>query len=761
MSPHRKNRFPRRRSRRRGSILLLVIVFLTVLVLLATMLAYMSKLEAQSAENAALGVQARMSAVTGVAGARRFLAGYGGEPIAGTQSWARRQPLFSDPSETDALADTESADRAASPISVPTADPSASPTPTPIPSGHIAIDDQCARININAVQPYPATSRKTDHMPLVSPGVPAESLEALIALRLADTGREPSAARAMTQGILDARLGPDGWPGDGALRQGFEEFQTDLRRAPRGDDRPILNLGAAKTLAQMPEDLWKALEPFLTAFSSSPEIWSAPPSGRAAQRAPLNSAGARKIYETLRDAFPQAPPTLLKQFAVNLVDRRDADSLPTVYEDDVEPLPVMGYEKTVVVSEVCPDVMTPSRYGDNGEYIEIYNPLDEAVDLSGWTLNWQEGEMSLKGLLPPGGFLIVTDDIKDSNDPTPERDMAGMGSFYEVFKILPYSSKTLLVEEPDMNIPDISGTVRLFDAQRRPIDYLTYSDAAFDGINRGFQKIAPFARKGVPSLATPFEHGFDDPPTTYDCFCRDVLDERMNQPFETVAEVLTVPAMPPDQGERWIFPSVDFPGSTALGLGLLDCLTEKSVVAKESDSKDEILSFGRINLNTASRAVLSVLPGLDDALVERIVAYRERIETEDHATGFERVPFVSLSDFAANKDVWQGREAIDRLKSLMVLCPIATTRSTAFLITSTALIDRPRPGKDTRGLTCRALVNMVEGKTQVLAWEFVPPAREESLAVRGDLATQEEPRTDRTGGVWGKRVTGPAKTPNR
>jgi hypothetical protein len=766
----RQHLLPRHTDRRQGSILLLVIVFLTVLILLATMLAYTSKLEAQSAENAALSIQARMSAVSGVAGARRALAPYAGSPIAYTQDWARAASLFSPPSQ---LASSVVAPQSAT-AADKTKDEETTSAEKSVSPGHVEIEDLSARIDLNSVLPYATTPRAASNMPFVSSGVPAQSLEALIALRLAQTGRETSSARAMTQAILDARLGPDRQPGDGLSRpgRGFEEFQSDLRKKPRGDDRPILNLGDAKTLAQMPEDLWQTIEPLLTTFASSPDTWNAPSDAGETPRVSLNSADPRALYETLRKAFPQASSTLLKQFAVNLVDRRDSDSLPTPYKDDLEKLPIIGYEKTVVIGEVCADTITPSRYGDNGEYIEIFNPLDKSVDLTGWTLNWENGETKLGVVLPAGGYLVLTDDIKDSNDPTPERDLVGMGSFYEVFRILPFSSKTLLVEDSDMNIPDDSGMVRLVDPEGRLIDYLTYKDAAFNGINRGFEKLTPFVHQGVAHLATPFDHKMDVPSGPYERYCRDLLDERMNQPFASVAETLAVPALSPDAQGLWLFPSIDSPGSTALGLGVLDCLTEKDKDDSRADTENPgvvleresilgvsealtstgldalPLALGRINVNTATKPVLSVLPGLDDTLADKIVAYRQRIGAEALATGLERVPFVSLSDFAVNKEVWGDKAPIDRLKSLISLCPLVTTRSSAFVVSSTALIDGRNPTKDTAGLECRAVVHVNGDKTQVLAWEFVPPDKGKSVATENQSTLPTAVETPK-GAAWG------------
>ena len=70
---------------------------------------------------------------------------------------------------------------------------------------------------------------------------------------------------------------------------------------------------------------------------------------------------------------------------------------------------VVGVSAQVVINEVGWSGTIASGYD---EWIELFNPGEEAVDLSGWTLLIGEREMPLSGEIPAGGFFLLerTDD---------------------------------------------------------------------------------------------------------------------------------------------------------------------------------------------------------------------------------------------------------------------------------------------------------------------------------------------------------------
>lgn len=82
------------------------------------------------------------------------------------------------------------------------------------------------------------------------------------------------------------------------------------------------------------------------------------------------------------------------------------------WEEDAPPLPPEPKPFTkIVINEVFPN---PKEKGDLGEFIELYNPLLEEIDLSHWEIH--DASTSGKYVFPSGkkieslGFLVVTDE---------------------------------------------------------------------------------------------------------------------------------------------------------------------------------------------------------------------------------------------------------------------------------------------------------------------------------------------------------------
>jgi hypothetical protein len=114
------------------------------------------------------------------------------------------------------------------------------------------------------------------------------------------------------------------------------------------------------------------------------------------------------------------------------------------------------------------------------------------VNLAGWRLDWGAGSHTLTGTLPARGFLIVTNDLKNDQDKTPEENQTGMGSFYDVFRRLPNGTSEQILEVPELDLQNNSiGRVSLRDQAGHLIDYLTFRSAAFTGQNRDTARPPP------------------------------------------------------------------------------------------------------------------------------------------------------------------------------------------------------------------------------------------------------------------------------
>ncbi|NQU44756.1 lamin tail domain-containing protein [bacterium] len=744
---------------RQGSILLLVLVLLAVLTLMATTLLYVSRLEALAADNAGRSVQRRMATAGGIPAANQILAHTLGHP---TDMNSGTGDMFALSGDTRPAMASLSAKSAASP--------------------RLSVQDQSGLINLNAIRPYNPESGQAEFGTL-----PFAVLNDFLSKQAVKAGVDADLIPELTQALLRARYGPDGVPGTlGDIPQigpvqivesGLENssfsgilerrarrpgrvhlrqtsartpeipavsssfindfegrgFNLDIRDLPVGDDTPYLNLAQLRALPGMNDALYEAISPYLTPFSASYEIWY-DEEERPFLRAPLNELDVDRFYRLLRVLYPEGAERDLLQFALNLVDWRDEDSVPTQHFLSEIEAPLLGYELTPIITEVCPDVITFPEDGDNGEYIEIFNPLSKVVEMYGWRLDWGVGSYIIQTVLPPGGILVLTDDIMNENDPDPE-DIPNMGSFFDIFKILPSGSQSQLVEEFLMDLPDHFAIVRLYDNEGRLVDHLTYTNGRFNGIHRGFHRQSVFDHEGRPDVASPFRASLPEPTLAYDTIAREAMGERRDRAFLNSAEVLLVPiGIDEVRGERSRYSAL-YPAPTVLDdslpdARLLDAFSAGDIDGPFSESgvlqvwrPDEDLevqpfSFGKINLNTAPPEVLEVLPGFEQSMVAGIMRHRFLARRPSYEEPEEWRPLGGLSDVVADDNVWQGQDLLDRLDALLSFADLVTFNSTAFSITSFPVYEGDRAGGVSRR-GCRALVNVGAHGVDVLDWRFV------------------------------------------
>lgn len=81
------------------------------------------------------------------------------------------------------------------------------------------------------------------------------------------------------------------------------------------------------------------------------------------------------------------------------------------WEEEAEEEPTSKPLKQIVINEVFPN---PDTKGDTGEFIELYNPLSETIDVSGWEI--RDASTSGKYTFPSGakiesfGYFVITDE---------------------------------------------------------------------------------------------------------------------------------------------------------------------------------------------------------------------------------------------------------------------------------------------------------------------------------------------------------------
>ncbi|HMZ51246.1 MAG TPA: type II secretion system protein GspK [Candidatus Sumerlaeota bacterium] len=592
-------------GRRRGSTLLIVIALLSLLVLMAATIAYTSKLEVLTTRNFGKAVQNQTSALTGVpfaafAAKAKLPAGavgtldftFDGKPLAGSkvniddEAGVKFERAVGAASQASAEEKTKWIIKRKSPGVGTT-------------TGSVDIADAASRVNLNTAD--------------------AQQLATIISLAAAKGNVSAGNAPALAERIVAYRLGPDGAPGvagkddnnseaesldggvDGgkavrtnvldespdatarlsstcegnaterinfikALKQGTDEpdeYISDIRYPAFGDDRRFQSVADLARVGGISDRLILALAPYVTTFSVSQEQRPAEAEENRTLL-DLNRATAQEIYDALALEYSgEKDDILLRQFAVNVVDARDEDRRPTMMPDGAQG-DVLGLERTPFITEIYADSRTDDRRGDDGQFVELFNPWKESFALTGWTVRVGKRDYPLTGTLGPQNYLIITDDYKNDKDPAADEDLEGEGSFYDVFRIVSNNSSKRVLELVEFDLPHTPGsyTVELRDDTGAVVDRFVYAPAAGASTLNSFQRYNPLIRESAFARATPFSRPADPAqPTISDA---DLVDKLRNAPqdlpFTSVLQLFDVFAgyaqADGTRGERMAFPVV-------------------------------------------------------------------------------------------------------------------------------------------------------------------------------------------------------------
>ncbi len=745
-----KGRRTSRRTRRQsGSTLILVLVILSILALIATTLSFTSRLEVISSGNFAEGTQARMSAATGVETAAALLplrAPY----TAYTQRWALQGEIGLQTSAGDS------------------------------PLADVTIVDESSKLNINAaddalLRNALATILKTHRL---NPGVAPAIASEIIRYRYGPDGKPGAASKdddgdssfsdLLTDGLdndcdslidnpeevllsvehdgidnnQDGQIddGHDGVEfdgldndGDGVIDEKFEgidepdEFIPDPTRTPNGDDRPFLSVEELKLLPSMTDEIFNALKPYVTVYSVCDPVYSN--GGQAIAKVNANAASAQEIYEALARRFHDRDTNLLKQFAVNVADARDADSVPTSLSGESPQHPFLGIEKTPYINEVWSDSLTDAKDGDDGQYIELFNPYDEAISIEGWRMEVAGSSVYLTGNIAPRGYVVITDDYNNENDPTPEDDESGYGSLYDIFGVVRGGSARRIVEKGSLEIPDDSGTVILKDRRGKLIDYFYYKDGQYKGVRVSFQRDDPRVRYATKTFCTPLKQNLTYRPSSgkfnlTPFHTRDRLFESPVDLMDVFAGYTNVlcsktSSHSPRAEKPWSAPLISSADAGELDIRLVDIFTVKSrtrlsaskILQKlgrvDEDDLYRLLErqntpgyiYGQVNINTAPAGLIAAIPGLDETFAQKLTEYRYQatqiiLRGENDVAG---VPFENITDimrFATSLPKGQsGLKDTSRaeiLESLRKVLPYITVQSRSFMVYSESRFGRSR-----------------------------------------------------------------------
>lgn len=754
---------------RRGSAILLVLAVLSILALLAITVSFTARLETSSAENYGVAVQNRMASITGVGPVSTAL-------------------LRLDPARPDKTIDKGDDNAVAGQPLVPMPQRTRSGAMeayAATTTAHVQVRDANARVNINAAD------------------------ETLLAGFFSELGRQisqPMNGDAIARAIVNVRLGPDGAPGQrgvdddaearpsladesgaanrtlrptrevdstftsdevkaraeirSALVSGVDdpaEYVADIRVAPYGDDVRFASVDSlldyeSIRAAGLTEDVLKQAEPFLTTFSVSRDVWMAPGEETARALLDINRASAQDILDALLAMYGNEgpPPTQLAQYAVNFVDSRDADTIPTQLIG-AGGARVLGVERTPMITEVYPDSLSPDDEGDDGQFVELYNPWPQVLDVDGWTLVVDGMPVRLRGKIAPSGYLIVTDDADDRD----EKETPGTGSLYDVFGVTADDNRRRVITVMALDIENNSSSwfVELRDAAGNVVDEMQPSPReANAGDAYSLQRENPLVREALRRRATPF--GLLSPTTEADAT---TLMRLSNYPadgaFVAPSDALTVFAGYADQStgrvDRWAFPVIDAAGGTAaLDARVMDIFTVDAAPAPDEwawtqpaatratastgrsssakADKNAGLNLtnapvgtrqGRVNLNTADAVVLQSLPGLGRTGGSRVMAYRSRTGESDLASGLGAAALTRPSDVLMNGSLWVGVAVsdADRLARFRQLEPLLTFNSQSYTVLSQPRLDATDDPATAVANRVQALVATDRGGPETLA----------------------------------------------
>jgi DNA uptake protein ComE-like DNA-binding protein len=340
------------------------------------------------------------------------------------------------------------------------------------------------------------------------------------------------------------------------------------------------------------DTIYSVIGDYLTIYSYTANI-----DKHKKSRVDVNHATAKQIFDKLQPTLGDAKAA---QLAVSLVDFRDSDSIPTLLT--VAGTTYRGVEQNPYINEVMPYSSTPDEDGNDGQYIELYNPYNETLLLDGWKIEGTFGSIDLYGQIPPQAYLIITDEYTDDA----EYD-GGTPDGYCFLKNYGSVPTSQLVVNENLSLSITGDTLRLYDSSGNLTDEVVYEAASK---NVSWEKNDPRVNTLYTcNGGTPYQRNaaYSPPEGTADESAAMIIT---NQSFGGIGDLGYVCAALPSH--PWTTISI---GTDTTGIRFADIIDLLSVT-----TDDKIV--GQININTAPADVLMALPGMTPALSEEIVNYR-------------------------------------------------------------------------------------------------------------------------------------------
>jgi len=387
---------------------------------------------------------------------------------------------------------------------------------------------------------------------------------------------------------------------------------------------------------------------------------------------------------------------------------------------------IFGRDSIIYITEVLPE--TSAKYGEDGkkvyettdggnggEFIEIYNPCNYPVDVTGWELNIGSRAYSFDGDLQitkinPKECVIITDttgrlkkefelgnahvvekddfDIKGTVVSITYKNMVGGESIIDSFTIKTGSPDRSFVGTSDPRRPKTLANIQ--ESSPLPGDV-----SGFDNVLSGNISADDWQKNYVNA---------DGEKSKVDNVMKLKYVYRDTGEYEYLKlRAADVDCSAKNIGELWMLDLLYFFDNRDDDyFDEIDEITRSTFDVPNRDSRRRL--SGKININTASREVLRCLPGVDDSVVSKIINFRER--ERENKKGFKyawEMLFALKEAFPADNK--RADEVFEKIIGLI------TVKSNNFIVnvrgycggrnfcTIKALVDRNFVGLDTYSST--------------------------------------------------------------
>ena len=404
--------------------------------------------------------------------------------------------------------------------------------------------------------------------------------------------------------------------------EGIDEADEFCARGPSGDDQPFVTIEDLKRVKGIGEKKFADVKNLITAYSYDKNINS-----KGDLRLNLNSASIEEIKSAVRKIGINEPD-IYNQIAVNIIDYRDRDDIPTIYLDpDVgeEGKTYYGIEETPYINEVeaSPMIRPPPAWFpdaicilDAGEYIELFNPYPHDIPIGGYRITIPFSG-SIWGKLSALFFIPIT---------IPEGTVISANGYYTIgdfLGILLVKTEKGPVPIPWPIKPSPKGCNQYFPLAIWDFGSVmkleNSSSYVVEEVNYGANVPCPLSKERNDPRVRSFYPGLETPGKQNSIFSASLLFGKevnllnwqssfmvKNYPLATVGEMGYV-----HKGKQW--QTINFWKGND-DIAICDQFSTAEPIAEAMR--------GRININTASLSVLMGLPGIEKELAEKIIAAR-------------------------------------------------------------------------------------------------------------------------------------------